>query len=136
VNSPRRSRGFTLVEVVVAFVMLSLVLTTAFEIFSRGLARAADLDDYSQGLVIAQSKLAATGVEQTIAEGETQGDSEDRRFHWVVSVKQTSEGVPEGQAAPTIYALYRIDVRVAWNGGDSRPHAIDLSSLYLWPRPS
>jgi general secretion pathway protein I len=136
VSSPRRSRGFTLVEVVVAFVMLSLVLATAFEIFSRGLARAADLDDFSRGLVIAQSKMAVTGVEQTIAEGETQGDSEDGRFHWTVAVRQTTEGVPEGQPAPTIYSLYRIDVRVAWNGGDARPHTVDLSSLYLWPRPS
>src|SRR4029453_1870799 len=96
-RSAKREAGFTLVEVVVAFVMLSLVLAPAFEIFSRGLARAGDLEDYSRALVVAQSKLAAAGVEQTIAEGETQGETEDRRFGWTVSVKRTDEGVPEGQ---------------------------------------
>ena len=41
----RRQLGFTLVEIVVAFVLLSAVLVTAFEIFSQGLRRASDLDD-------------------------------------------------------------------------------------------
>jgi general secretion pathway protein I len=136
VTSPRRAGGFTLIEVIVAFVMLSLVLATAFEVFSRGLARAGELDDYSKALVIAQSKLAAAGIEQTIAEGETRGQSDDGRFEWVVSVVRTEEGVPPGQPPPTIYSLYRIDVRVAWTGGDTRPHAVDLSTLYLWPRPT
>ena len=134
-SRPVRSRGFTLIEVIVAFVMLSLVLAAAFEIFARGLARAGELDDYSRALVIAQSKLAATGVEQTIAEGDTQGESDDRRFRWAVAVRRTDEGVPPGQPPPTIYSLYRIDVRVAWDGADTRSRAIDLSSLYLWPRP-
>ena len=38
-RSGKRAAGFTLVEVVVAFVLLALVLTTGLEIFSSGLRR-------------------------------------------------------------------------------------------------
>ena len=130
----RRSRGFTLVEVVVAFVMLSLVLAAAFEIFSRGLARAGELDDHSKALVIAQSRLATVGIEQTLAEGHTEGVTEDGRFQWTVDIRATTEGVPEGQPPPTIYSLYRVDVRVSWQGADTRTRSVDLVTMQLWPR--
>ena len=61
-----RQRGFTLIEVVAAFVLLAVVLGMAFEVFSAGLARAGQLEDRSRALAIAQSQLALTGVEQVL----------------------------------------------------------------------
>jgi prepilin-type N-terminal cleavage/methylation domain-containing protein len=55
----RRARGFTLIEVVVAFVLLSLVLATSYEIFSSGFARVADLEDYSRATVVAVDGMPA-----------------------------------------------------------------------------
>ncbi len=132
----RRARGFTLIEVVVAFVLLSLVLATSYEIFSTGFARAADLEDYSRATVVAQSMLASTGLEEPLKEGETQGDTEDRRFHWVVTVRRTDEGLqPDpSRPAPSIYALYRVDVTVTWRGANGRERALPLSTLLLWNR--
>ena len=69
--SRRREQGFTLIEVVVAFVLLALVMSTAFEIFSAGLARAGQLEERSRALVVAQSRLASVGVEETLKESET-----------------------------------------------------------------
>src|SRR6478736_5972128 len=46
----RRQGGFTLIEVVVAFVMLALILSVSFEIFSRGMTRAGDLGDRANAL--------------------------------------------------------------------------------------
>src|SRR3954469_14783236 len=90
----RREAGFTLVEIVVAFVLLALVLSTGFEIFSSGLRRAGELEDQSRAIVIAQSRLAAAGLEQPLAEGTAQGESEDGRFHWIVTVSPSAEGQP------------------------------------------
>lgn len=131
----KRSRGFTLVEIVVAFVLLSAVLVTGFEIFSQGLRRAGDLDDYSRALLIAQSKLAATGTEEQFAEGQWQGESEDRRFRWVVQVQRSEEGqAPPGQPVNSAYQLFRVDVRVAWTGIDTRERSISLATLGLGSR--
>ena len=131
----RRARGFTLIEVVVAFVLLSLVLAVSFEIFTTGFSRAAELEEYSQALQVAQSRLAATGVEETLKEGEAQGDSEDRRFHWITRVTRSDEGVdPSKPPQSSIFALYRVDVTVTWHGSDRKAHALSLGTLQMWTR--
>jgi general secretion pathway protein I len=133
-RSAKRAAGFTLIEVVVAFVLLTLVLATSFEIFTTGFAREALLEDQSRALLVAQSRLAAAGVEENLKEGETQGESEDRRFQWTVSVKRSDEGSDPGKPAPSMYQLYRIDVLVTWQGADDRHRQLALSTLGLWTR--
>ena len=123
-----------MIEVVVAFVVLSLVLAVAFEIFSTGLARAGDLDERSRALVVAQSKLAVAGLEEALKDGETRGESEDRRFQWTVTVKRIQEDRDLIATAPAAYSMYRIDVHVAWRGADARDHALSLSSVGVGPR--
>lgn len=130
---PRAARGFTLIEVVVAFVLLSLVLAVGFEIFSTGLRRAGELDDYSRALVIAQSKLNAAGTEEQFKESQAQGDSEDGKFHWTTAITRTEEGLPQPRPPVSVYLLFRVDVRVEWLGGDARARSVSLSTLALGP---
>ena len=131
----RRQRGFTLIEVVVAFVLLAGVLGVGFELFTEGLRRAGDLEAQSRALVVAQSRLAAVGAEEGLREGVAEGDSEDRRFHWRVSVTPAPEGeAAAGSTRITGYVLYRIDVRVTWTGGNGRERAIELATLALGQR--
>jgi general secretion pathway protein I len=132
---PRAQSGFTLIEVVVAFVMLALVLSVSFEIFSTGMARASDLEDRSQALVIAQSKLDSAGAEEALAEGDVSGESDDRRFQWTLSVRRYEEAPEPGKTAPAgTYQLFRVDSRVAWHGADTREHSLALATLALGAR--
>ena len=129
----RRSRGFTLVEIVVAFVLLAGVLAVGFEIFSSGLRRAGDLDDQARALVIAQSHLAAAGTEELFKEGETRG--EDGRFRWSVTIQRSDEGTGQPNQPPnSAYQLFRVDVRVEWTGIDTRTRSVSLSTLGLGSR--
>ncbi len=130
----RRERGFTLIEVVAAFVLLSLVLASAFQIFTTGLQRAGELEDYSRALVVAQSKLAAAGLDGPLEEGETRGESEDRRYRWAFAVRRGEENVDPGGPAVSLFNLYRLDVRVEWDGSDGRARHVELATLLLGPR--
>jgi general secretion pathway protein I len=133
----RREAGFTLIEVVVAFVMLAVVLVTSFEIFTSGMRRAGDLEDYSRALLLAQSKIAAAGMEEQFKEGETQGETEDGRFRWAVGIRRTDEGMPpEGQPGGNNnpYALFRVDVRVVWAGSDARERSLALATMGMGSR--
>ena len=134
----RRQRGFTLIEVVVAFVLLALVLSVSLEIFSKGMARAGDLDDRARALVVAQSQLAFAGAEEALKEGVTSGETEDRRFQWTVSVRRADDLATgsDGKAPSGAFALYRVDVHVGWRGADAREHAIDLSTLSTAAKPT
>ena len=132
----RRARGFTLIEVVVAFVLLAAVLVTVIEIFSRGMARASDLEHYSRALLIAQSKLASVGVEEALAEGQKSGESEDRQYRWMLSIQRSAEGEQVAQAqgvrpAQGGYTLYRVDSSVAWTPSVGPERTVALATLLL-----
>lgn len=125
--------GFTLLEVVVAFVLLALTLVTVFQIFSTGLARAGDLGEYSRALVLAQSRLAVAGVEEKIeGPSETRGESEDRKYRWTLTIQpyeeQTEPGAPQPQSS---LAMFKVDAVVAWAGADGRERNLRLSTLTL-----
>jgi general secretion pathway protein I len=130
-NRRARARGFTLNEVVVAFMLLSVVLVTVFEIFSRGLARAGELDDYSHGLVIAQARLASVGVEAPLAEGATAGSSDDGRYRWNVSVSRSPESGDPNRPIQGGYQLYQVESRVTWTSAAGVDRAIALATLQL-----
>jgi general secretion pathway protein I len=126
-----KTRGFTLIEVVVAFALLALVFAVAFEIFSGGLARAGSLDERSRALEVARSRQAVAGVEEPLKEGQAQGDSADPLFHWTTTVtpyEVTHDTSPPVMAA---YALYHVETRVDWRGADQKEHSISLATLQL-----
>ena len=58
-----RQSGYTLIEVLVAFMILALALTVLMRIFSGGLRNVSVSSDYAVATLIAESRLAATAVE-------------------------------------------------------------------------
>ena len=121
-----------------AFVLLALIFSTSFEVFSSGMRRAADLEDRSRAVVIAQSRLAVTGMEEQFKQGTVQGATEDGRFRWTVAVTPTEEAMPppnQPQPGPGTFMLYRIDVRVDWKGADEREHTYALAGAGIGGRP-
>jgi len=136
-RSAKRGAGFTLIEVEVAFVLLSTVLTLGFEIFSDGMRRTGDLQDRSRAVVIAQSKLDAVGMEQQLSDGITSGESEDRHYRWTLGIARSeeTESAP-GQPINSAYALFRVEARVEWDGADGRTRSYSLATLRLGPRPT
>ncbi len=130
----RTAAGFTLIEVVVAFVLLSLILATSFEIFSGGMRRAGDLDERARALAVAQSQLASAGTEVLFAEGETRGETEDRHFRWTTTITRSEEGTDPSRPVTSPYSLYRVDVKVEWRTADGRDQVLSLATLGLGSR--
>ena len=134
--SARKQTGFTLIEVVCAFVLLALVLSTSYQIFSSGLQRAGDLEDYSRALAIAQSQLEQASFGETFEENQTAGESEDRRFRWAVSVNRfddTAASQPAATPQPTgqPFVPVRIAVHVTWRTAADREKSLDLATLVV-----
>jgi general secretion pathway protein I len=133
-SAPRAQAGFTLLEVIVAFVLLALTLATVFQVFSAGLARASDLDEYAKALVIAQSRMASVGIEDKLERHESQGESDDHRYRWAVRVEPYEE-VREGAAQPQgSVVMFKVDSVVGWRAADGREREVRLSTLQVGPR--
>lgn len=118
-------RGFSLLEIVIAFSILALALGILLNIFSKGVHTAVVADDYTAAVEIAESLLAAAGVEQPLQPGETSG-REDDKFDWAVTV--TPFQWTAGQAAPArdfaeegtaasqqSIRLYKVRVIIGWD---------------------
>lgn len=115
-----------------AFLLLSIVMATGFELFTTGMRRASDLEERSKALVVAQSRLAAAGVEQQLKEGVSSGQTDDGQYKWTVTIAKSTEGQADpGQPIQTAYGLFRIDVAVKWRGADGRDHGLELATLEL-----
>lgn len=85
-----RERGFTLLEVLVAFAILAVAATVLMNVFSQGTRQAALAADYGRAAELAESKLAALGIEIPLEPGEQRGQFADG-FAWTASVQPYEE---------------------------------------------
>ena len=119
-----------MIEVLVAFVVLSVTLAVILQIFTGGMRNARLADGYSRAVFLAESKLAAAGVERPLMAGDDVGQMVD--MQWQVNVLP----VDDGGAADRLLLpsrLYQVRVRVEWHE-DGRARQVVLDSMRLGPR--
>jgi general secretion pathway protein I len=124
----KRSRGYTLVEVLVAFMIMALALTVLLRIFSSGLRNVGVASDYAQAVLIGESRLATAGIDEALAPGETSGMEGDG-FHWIRRVTRYEPAVDYTTHVNGTHA-YFVTVTVTWPNGD-KERSIDLSTVKL-----
>ncbi|HEX8009603.1 MAG TPA: prepilin-type N-terminal cleavage/methylation domain-containing protein [Casimicrobiaceae bacterium] len=130
-----RYAGFSLLEVLVAFVILALVGTALFRLFSASLNNAALSDEYSRAVVYAESRLTAVALDLPLRETTDQGTSADGRYAWTAKVEPyvppgtTSEQDRLAQILPM--RLWRLTVTVSWPGEASKARSLALSTVRL-----
>ncbi len=125
----RRSGGFTLLEVLVAFTVLAISLGVLFEIFSTGMRASRSAEQYTRATLLAESKLAAIGIEVALEEGETTGEYGDG-YDWRVTVRPYGVDGPEAEGVAPPIEAYEVVVTVAWGQG-SRERSVSLTTLRL-----
>jgi general secretion pathway protein I len=108
---PRAAGGFTLIEVLVAFVVVAVVLSLVLGVFSGGLSVSRRADDRAMAALYASSVLAATGREQPLTPGYAEGRFDDG-FAWQRWIEPYLVE-PLFEADAGLFA-YRVVVRVRW----------------------
>jgi general secretion pathway protein I len=108
-----RARGFTLLEVLIAFVIAALALAVLFGGVSEGLNAVQLAGHYEQALSRARSRLAALSAGK-LQPGEQAGD-DGGGFRWRTNVTQLS-AVPT-DAPPARLVLYDVGVAISWKSG-------------------
>ena len=136
---PRRcDSGFTLIEVLVAFVVFALALTALMQVFSGGLRDAQLADEYARATMIAQSRLAALTAAERLDEGSAFG--KEGKFAWVVAAapydeRQETADASRGKDYNLRVRLMRLDVKVGWHAADGRERDVRLATLQLATKP-
>jgi len=120
-------RGFTLLEVLVAFSIAATMLVALLRAFGDGLASVADSESESAAVVVAESALDAAGAEP-LRDG-AERDWSEGKFQVSTAVRLYRTDLPT-TAAPR--APYDIAVTVRWREG-GRERLLVLNSIRLGP---
>lgn len=127
-----RARGFTLIEIVIAFAVLALALTLLLGTLSGSAREVRDSADAGRAALHAQSLLDQVGVGEAIEAGTRDGEFEDGRYRWRLQIdpyadptRRTREPLEPGAAR-----LMRLALHVEWGDGGPRQR-LELQSLRL-----
>ena len=128
-TSPNSTQtGYSLIEVLVAFVILSMTLGVIFGVFSAGLRNIDTAADYTEAVVIAESKLASPGIVEPLVTGQQHGTAAER-YSWVRTISPFDNSHRGLSSAPAVNA-YRIDVSVRWSKFGAERN-VQLSTIRL-----
>jgi general secretion pathway protein I len=128
----RGQRGFTLIEVVVAFALLALALTFLLGSLSGATRQVRIASDGSRATLHAQSLLAQVGVGETLQPGRRQGDFDGGRYRWTLDVEPYVDPLksPSSLFNPSAPRLLQLTLAVEW-GGSGRAQRLQWRSLRL-----
>ena len=135
---PARETGFTIIEVLTAFVLMAVTLAVILQVFSGGLRDAQLADESARALMIAQSRLAGYTASERTEEGVSSG--RDDAFTWTLSSAAYDERQedPEAKAQGEFVVrvrLLRVESKVDWKAADGRSRDVRLTTLVLGNRP-
>jgi len=119
-------RGFSLLEVLVAFAVLAVSLGVLMQIFSSGVRGAALADRYGEALIIAETRLAEAGVEEELKAGSSSG--KEGPYAWSMGVAEYKDEAFD--FVDLDYTPFQVWVRVSWEEY-GKERSVDLNTLRL-----
>ena len=123
-----RERGFTLLEVLVAFAILAVAMTALLQGFGQGLTAARRTDAASEALAEARTMLDRVGTETALTPGVTQGSAAG--LEWRLEIAPRKSALDQVKSERP-YALLDVVVTVAGEGGAP----VSLTTVRLAPAP-
>lgn len=125
-------RGFTLLEVLVAFSIAAAALALLMQVFGAGLRLSKTALDYARATSLAESLLAEGGTGYVL-NGMARSGTFDETFDWTIEIAPYPVDADLPIERGTV-SLVRLFVRVSWSEG-LRPRRLEIASLRLQPRP-
>lgn len=137
-SAPRRARGFTLIEIVVAFTILALGLGITMSIATGAMRNARVAAQRTEAALYAKSLLDSAGVGERLEEGQQSGEFGDD-YRWTLEVARQEvevDGPTAVDPAMSPVQLYRLDLRVEWGEGRTEQAAHFVTLRALTPDPN
>ncbi len=123
------NKGFTLLEVLTAMMILSISIVVIFQLFSGGLRSAELSDRYTRAIFHARAKMEATLLAEGLIEGETEGIIEED-YRWRLSVTRMEPEEDSGILKNPRETLFQITVEIIWND-DDRERTFTIRTLHI-----
>jgi general secretion pathway protein I len=121
-------RGFTLIEVLVAFAILAVAMVVALQGFTGGIEATRRTEAADTALAAARSLMDRVGPELPLAPGLMKGKASDGAL-WSIRIAHRGSALDALEKAERTLALYDVTVDVAAPGTTS----VSLATVKLGP---
>lgn len=132
----RAQRGYTLIEIIVAFAILALGLTLLLGTLSGATRQVRQAGDAGRAALHAQSLLAEHAALPQV--GVRHGELERGRYRWWLDVAPwqdpASAGAPR-RLDPNAARLLHLRLEVSWGNGGPAQTLVVESLRYIQPKP-
>lgn len=132
-----RPRGFTLLEVMLAFVILAVAMGLLLGMLSRGLGQVRTSQDESEVALHAQSLLDQVGVIEPVQTGGQVGEFANGRYRYRLETTEVEDPSPAPALPPVLEdpgsainapKIYRVALVVSWGPPES-PRQMRFTTL-------
>lgn len=134
----RRATGFSLLEVLVAFIIVALVVTALFRLFGGALGNASAADEWTRAMLVAESRLAIVAATQPLQETTAAGTESDGRIAWraLVAPYVPPDANPDLESASDLMPtrLFRVTIDVRFPGANGQERTLTLSTVKIGAR--
>ncbi len=121
-----KQQGFSLLEVLVAFVVMGLVVGGLLQLFGSAMRSVALADEYSLAVQIAESRLATVGTEIPVKEGTESGEDKATGTQWKITMQPFKWDKKEKLPIPL--QLYQVETTISWSSAQAK-REFHLTSL-------
>ena len=130
-KAPKPAGGFTLLEVMLAFVIFALSFATVLEIMAGSMRSVRRASDDTQVALYAQSIIDLVGTEIPLEEGQFSGTGLDR-YDWRLGIylfaASDEDGRTQELAELSGIELYQVDLDIDWQTG-RRDRSLHFSTI-------
>lgn len=126
----KRQRGYSLLEVIVAFALLAAALALLLGALSNATRQVGQADMSGRAALHAQSLIDQLGVGAPLQPGRTEGQFEQGRYRWTLQVSPWRDpGQVEPQPIdPAAPRMLEVSLAVEWESA-GRPQRLQLHTL-------
>ena len=127
------AQGFSLLEVLVAFVVMGLVVGTLLQLYGTSMRSVATSDEMSFAILAAESQLVRVGRDIKVEEGSESGSIDNSPFSWKVTIEPIE--MMKDQDSLAINAQpFKVTVTIEWESDTRKQRFFELSSIRFGER--
>ncbi len=136
-NRLPQQRGFTLLELVAAFVIFAISFSVLMGVLTSSIQNVRRSAEYTQAALWAQSLLDVVGVGERLKEGGSNGRF-DNNYRWDLRISKFQPPAASQFTAEQIAPvdLYQLDLNVSWNGTSQQRQARFVTLRANTPQPA
>jgi general secretion pathway protein I len=126
--------GFTLIETLVAMMLLAISFVIIMQLFSGGLKSSRVTTDYIYGIFHAREKMEEILLSENLIPGTVDGEFDDG-YEWRATVFIPLQEEEDNSAARMPVVTADVSVDVWWRAGEQKKHfGINTKTIVLKPK--